>query len=66
MRIPYTLGAVSIYKTSAFSFNSFHNSFRKEIGRRGDVARDIINYVKRIGENDLYAIHKRIKRDDRA
>lgn len=47
MRIPHTLGTVSIYKTSAFSFNSFHNSFRKEMGRRGDIAINIINYVKR-------------------
>ena len=46
MRIPYKIGAVSIYTNRAFAFNTYYYT-RYVIGSRDTTAIDIINYVKR-------------------
>lgn len=46
MRIPYKIGAVSIYTHHVFAFNTYYCP-QYVTGSRGTIAIDIINYVKR-------------------
>lgn len=47
MRIPYKIGAVSIYRKAAFSYKSWHNPGYKARDVKRIIAIDLINYVKR-------------------
>ena len=46
MRIPYKIGAVSMYTNHAFAFNTYYCP-QYVTGSRGTIAIDIINYIKR-------------------
>lgn len=47
MRISYKIGAVSVYAHAAFAYNSYYLAKIKAVEGRGNIAIDLINYVKR-------------------